>query len=434
MIARVPVTVLAGLMVTLGMALIDNWTKGLAGRLRRKGALRERALLWSVATVALVALTEVFFGFQLAIAVGFQLSGLLFYLGMNRSLVRSVVDGTVRPSRRIWGGEDAARVHAARQRIRVIELEGALFFGSAERLSERVEPLAGVADAVVLDFRRVTVIDATGALLIESIARRLATRGTMVLLAGVTAQGRHGATLVAHDTFRDAAVAAVVPRLRPGGGVGGARDPRSAGHTEYAAVPLSAFPLLEGIGRTQLARIAHHFVRREVRRRRSAVPGVRPRRPAVPARDGAVEISIVVPGGARARLVTMAEGSMFGDAALLDGRPRSATAQAVGDDARLRADARGARPDRGAGTCGRHPADDEPGARSCRSACARPTRSCASSRTRAASAVPRRIARTIVRGSGFRRILVEAAPGLAPQVSGGDHLLQQRRRAGISGR
>ena len=46
--------------------------------------------------------------------------------------------------------------------------------------------------------------------------------------------------------------------------------------------------------------------------------------------SGAVEISIVVPGGTRARIVTMAEGSLFGEAALLDGRPRSASAQAVG--------------------------------------------------------------------------------------------------------
>jgi anti-anti-sigma regulatory factor len=38
--------------------------------------------------------------------------------------------------------------------------------------------VGGVADVVILDFRRVTVIDATGALLIESIARRLASRGT----------------------------------------------------------------------------------------------------------------------------------------------------------------------------------------------------------------------------------------------------------------
>ena len=187
------------------------------------------------------------FGFESAIAVGFQLSGLLLYLGMKRSLVRSVVDGNVRPSRRIWGGEDAVRVRAARQRIRVIELEGALFFASAERLIERVEPLAGVADVVILDFRRVTVIDATGALLIESIARRLASRGTKVLLAGVTPQGRHGATLIAHDAFRDAS-----SRLW-------FRDADQAvewaeraildarGLTVHAVVPLAAFPLLEGL-------------------------------------------------------------------------------------------------------------------------------------------------------------------------------------------
>jgi sulfate permease, SulP family len=313
----------------LGIALFANWTKGLLGRLLRKGALRETVFLWSVATIALVALAEVFLGFQPAIAVGFQLSGLLFYLGMNRSLVRSIVDGTARPSRRVWGGEDAVRVHAARKRIRVIELEGALFFGSAAGLSKRVEPLAGQADAVVLDFRRVTVIDATGALLIESIARRLAARGTMVLLAGVTQHGRHGATLVAHDTFRD-------PEARLW-----FRDSDQAvewaerailekrGQAEHAGVPLAAFPLLEGIDRDDFARIARHFVRREVAAGDVLFKENDPGDRLCLLASGAVEISIVVPGGTRARIVTMAEGSLFGEAALLDGRPRSATAQAV---------------------------------------------------------------------------------------------------------
>jgi len=330
LISRIPMAAVAGLLVTLGIALVDNWTKGLAGRLRRKGALREQALLWSVATVVLVATAEVAFGFRAAIAVGFQLSGLLFYLGMNRSLVRSLVDGTVRPSRRVWGGEDAERVKAARKRIRVIELEGALFFGSAVRLSERVEPLAGRVDAVVLDFRRVTVIDATGALLIESIARRLGGRGTMVLLAGVTPQGRHGATLAAHDTFPDADT-----RLW-------FRDTDQAmewaerailekhGHADPPAVALAAFPLLEGIGEAELSRIAHHFVRQEIQGGHVLFREDDPGDFLCLLASGAVEISIVVPGGARARIVTMAEGSLFGEAALLDGRPRSATAQAVG--------------------------------------------------------------------------------------------------------
>jgi MFS superfamily sulfate permease-like transporter len=331
LIARVPLAVVAGLLVVLGFALIDNWTTGLVGRLRRKGALREPALLWSVATVVVVAFAEVFFGFMPAIGVGFQLSGLLLYLGMKRSLVRSVVDGNVRPSRRVWGGEDALHVRAARQRIRVVELEGALFFGSAERMSDRVEPLAGVADVVVLDFRLVTVIDATGALLIESIARRLAARGTRVLLAGVTPQGRHGATLMAHDTFRD-------PELRLW-----FRDADQAvewaertilearGFEEHAAVPLAAFPLLDGLTPSQLSRIEHHFLRRECAAGEVLFQENDPGDRLCLLASGAVEISIIVPGGARARIVTNAEGSLFGEVALLDGRPRSATAQAVGD-------------------------------------------------------------------------------------------------------
>ena len=331
LLGLVPMTVVAGLMVTLGFALIDNWTTGLAGRLRRKGALRESALLWSVATVVVVAFAEVLFGFMPAIGVGFQLSGLLLYLGMKRSLVRSVVDGNVRPSRRVWGGDDAVRVRAARQRIRVIELEGALFFASAERLIERVEPLAGVADVVILDFRRVTVIDATGALLIESIARRLGSRGTKVLLAGVTPQGRHGATLIAHDAFRDAgsrlwfrdADQAVEWAERA------ILDAR--GLTEHAAVPLAAFPLLEGLSDSELARIEHHFVRRDCADGEVLFQEHDPGDRLCLLAHGAVEISIIVPGGARARIVTNAEGSLFGEAALLDGRPRSATAQAVGE-------------------------------------------------------------------------------------------------------
>ena len=331
LLGLVPMAVVAGLMVTLGLALIDNWTTGLAGRLRRKGALRESALLWSVATVVVVAFAEVLFSFMPAIGVGFQLSGFLLYLGMKRSLVRSVVDGNVRPSRRVWGGEDAVRVRAARQRIRVIELEGALFFASAERLIERVEPLAGVADVVILDFRRVTVIDATGALLIESIARRLASRGTKVLLAGVTPQGRHGATLIAHDAFRDAELRHWFRDADQAVEWAERAILEARGHAEPAAVPLGAFPLLEGLSPEELKRIEHHFVRRECAGGEVLFQENDPGDRLCLLARGAVEISIIVPGGARARIVTNAEGSLFGEAALLDGRPRSATAQAVGD-------------------------------------------------------------------------------------------------------
>jgi CRP-like cAMP-binding protein len=44
---------------------------------------------------------------------------------------------------------------------------------------------------------------------------------------------------------------------------------------------------------------------------------------------GAIEISLVGAEGRRHRIVTMSAGAFFGEAAMLDGRPRSATAVAV---------------------------------------------------------------------------------------------------------
>ena len=175
------------------------------------------------------------------------------------------------------------------------------------------------------------MIDATGALLVESIARRLGSKGTKVLLAGVTPQGRHGATLIAHDAFRDAE-----SRLW-------FRDADQAvewaertilaalGVAEHEAVPLASFPLMEGLSQAELKRIERHFVRRDCADGEVLFQENDPGDRLCLLARGAVEISIIVPGGARARIVTNAEGSLFGEAALLDGGPRSATAQAVGD-------------------------------------------------------------------------------------------------------
>ena len=45
--------------------------------------------------------------------------------------------------------------------------------------------------------------------------------------------------------------------------------------------------------------------------------------------QGAIEISLAAPDARRTRIVTIAPGSLFGEAALIDGRPRSATAAVV---------------------------------------------------------------------------------------------------------
>jgi len=328
-LALVPIAVLAAVMLMVGIGLMENWTEGLVQRMRRRGARRDHPLLWSVVTVVLVALTAIFAGFMAAMAVGFLMSGLLFFIGMNRSLVRSVVDATVRPSRRIWGGEDALRLHEVRKRIRIVEMEGALFFGSAERLTEEVEPLAGVADAVVLDFRRVTAIDATGALLLERLVRRLATRKTKVLLGGVTRSGRHGSALVAHGAFRDASARPWFPDADQAVEWAENDALERLGRTRRGEVPLESFPLFEGLRAPELAIVGTRLQRRVVEAGHVLFQENDPGDRLCLLAQGAVEITITTGAEQRVRIVTMAEGSLFGEATLLDGRARSATAKAV---------------------------------------------------------------------------------------------------------
>ncbi|HKE39977.1 MAG TPA: SulP family inorganic anion transporter [Casimicrobiaceae bacterium] len=329
-LALIPLASLAGIMLSLAVGLIDTWTHGILRRLRRRGALRDRTLVWSAITVLLVALTAVFFGFVLAIVVGLALSCLLFFVTMNRSLVRSVVDGTIRPSRRVWGGRAAERINAARKRIRIIELEGALFFGSGERLSEQVERFGAEVDAVVLDFRRVTAIDATGALLVERLVRRLAARRIWIALAGVTPGGRHGAAFTAHGTFRDTAAR---PWFRDADQAIEAAERvalQSNANEERDEVAIADFALVQGIEGHDLTQVIQRLHRRAFAAGETLFRENDPGDLLCLIARGAVGISISA-GSEEVRIVTMAEGSLLGEAALLDGRPRSATARAVED-------------------------------------------------------------------------------------------------------
>jgi MFS superfamily sulfate permease-like transporter len=327
-LALVPLAVLGGVMLTVAWGLVDTWTRALVRRLA--AGERERALLWSITVVVLVAAITVLVSFVVAVVAGVFLSMALFIAAMNRSLVRSVQSGAARPSRRIYGPEEARMLADARRKIALVELEGALFFGSAERLGADVEPLAPAASHVVLDLHRVTAIDATGALALEQLVRRLAATGATLLLAGVTEEGRHGRALAAAGTF-------AAPEMRrwfvdADQAIGWAEDrllavSRSAAPEE---IPFERLALAAGLDAAELASLRRSLRRAELDADevlfREGEPGDRLY---VLAR-GAVSI-LVQGGGQQRRIVTFAPGSLFGEAAMLDGAPRSATATVVED-------------------------------------------------------------------------------------------------------
>ncbi len=74
------------------------------------------------------------------------------------------------------------------ERIALFRLDGALFFGAAERIFDRVTEIRGVS-VVILRMSQLQVLDATGARVISDIVTGLERRGVTVLIKGI--QPRH---------------------------------------------------------------------------------------------------------------------------------------------------------------------------------------------------------------------------------------------------
>ena len=125
LLAYLPTAVLAGIMVTIAVALSDRWTRQMLRQWRAGERSPEMRL--SLAVVAAVCVITVGMGFVAGVAVGVLLSMGVFIRSMNRSLLRERFSADRQPSRRVYAPQQEALLQQARRQITVFELEGALF-------------------------------------------------------------------------------------------------------------------------------------------------------------------------------------------------------------------------------------------------------------------------------------------------------------------
>jgi SulP family sulfate permease len=194
-----PTAVVAGVVVMLAWSLVDPWTGRLVAQCWRGD--RSADLLLSLGTVAAVCATTAVFGFAAGVALGVLLAGVIFMRALHRSLVRLRYRATEIPSRRVYPPALETPLRTLRRHIEVIELEGALFFGNVERLLQEAETAGADARFLVLDLRRVSSLDASGAVALSALHQRLHRRGVALLLAGVTPYNRHGRALQAQGVL-----------------------------------------------------------------------------------------------------------------------------------------------------------------------------------------------------------------------------------------
>ena len=330
-IERVPAAVLAGIVLTLGLALVDRWTRQLIDQWRAGEAPAD--LRFSLLIVAVVCGVTLVWGFVAGVGAGILLAMVVFIRTLNHSLLRNRYTAAEIPSRRVYPASLEALLKPLRAQAEVIELEGALFFGNADRLATEADRVRPDLAFLIVDFRRVTTIDASGAVGLAQLKERLGRRGVALVLAGVTRDNRHGRALQAHGVFRD------------GTGWGGFADAdhaieaaemrllERAGHAlEGLAVDLPQCALFEALLPSQRERLQSLMTERRLRAGERLFAQGDAGSGLFVVTSGSISVvhhASAGDGGHRQRFISFSPGMTFGETAVLDGGGR--TADAVAD-------------------------------------------------------------------------------------------------------
>jgi MFS superfamily sulfate permease-like transporter/CRP-like cAMP-binding protein len=203
----VPMAAIAGVFVAVAITLVDAWTRrasevlwhtGWRWRMPRKLALNYAVMLL-VAGIVLYSL-------PLAVLVGTLLSMVLFIRSNIKAPIRQVVHADQRGSRKLRPAADAQLLQQHGQRVALLQLDGALFFGTAARADVQIEALVRAVDTIVLDFARVTEVDASGARVLLQAAAHVHNAGKRLLIAGLSPRDPRTRTLRdmdVHDRLDD---------------------------------------------------------------------------------------------------------------------------------------------------------------------------------------------------------------------------------------
>jgi sulfate permease, SulP family len=326
LVAAVPRAVLSAVIMVVAIQHLDPWTVQMARRVTSAAARQRRLILLELFVMLVVAVLSVTVNIVLAVFMGIVLAVLLFVLRMSRSNIRRSYRCDAIHSRKSRTAKEMELLEREGRAIVAMELEGALFFGSAERLANEIDAamLSGTR-VLVLDLRRVNDIDSTGAQIVVGVSMDLARNGQRLGLA-LHPSSETAARLADLCELENVTAFDDVDRA-----IEWAEDVllgEARGDEDVAELALNEVGILRGLNAVDIAAL-EPYLKRSIHPKGSVL---------FSEGDPGRELFIVVKGAASAylrqansgdiRLVTFAPGTVFGELAILDAGPRSATVTA----------------------------------------------------------------------------------------------------------
>ena len=330
-VSYMPRVVLSAAIMVIAVQHIDPWTIDLVRRIATRATRHRGLMVLDLLVVAVVAALSVIINIVPAVFLGIVIAVALFTVRMSRSNIRRRYSCDKVHSRKARTPDEAVLLEKRGGDILVLELQGVLFFGSAEVLSDDIEraSVAGVR-TIILDMRRVTEIDATGARILADIQASLARRDQHLALALATRS----------DTAAFLSEAGTIEAIGTGSVFGDidramewAEDELIRDHTRDAGrdeIPLASVDLLSTLTIEELATIERHTRRETFPRDKIIFREGDPGKELFIVTRGRASAYLNLVSGGDIRLATFAPGTIFGELAILDTGPRSASV--VADD------------------------------------------------------------------------------------------------------
>jgi anti-anti-sigma factor len=190
LISYLPRVVIAAMLVVVAIQLVDRWTLQIVRKLATRDFTSAQSMLLDLMIIVVVAVVAVALNLVFAVAIGIAVTMLFFLFRMSKSVIRRTYRCDAVHSRRAREPAQMRVLSEHGGRILVLELEGPIFFGTAENLALYLEAASREnVSYVVIDLKRVNEIDSTGAKVLLQAHDRLTREGKHLVFSSFPASG-----------------------------------------------------------------------------------------------------------------------------------------------------------------------------------------------------------------------------------------------------
>ncbi|MFQ5707786.1 MAG: SulP family inorganic anion transporter [bacterium] len=324
----IPIGVLAGILMVTAVGMIEYESISLS---MKKSALENLLVILAV-TIITVAVDLI-----LAVLIGLIIAAFLFIKEqIGKTIVRRMYTGNLVHSKKIRSQPAMRILEEKGDLIKVYELNGSLFFGTCDKLQSEIESELG-SFCIILDLKRVHTIDMTGAQLLRQVIDRVQENGNYFLLSYLDNPGDHDKERMRKHMEDLEVIKAVGPELifqDTDHALEWAEDQLiqrelEAAQIEKQKMALKHFTVFRDLSEEQLEIVQRHTHPMRCKKAEIVFKEGDPGDKIYFIISGGVSVlASLSENGRDCRLATFGEGVFFGDMAILENQPRSATVRA----------------------------------------------------------------------------------------------------------